>query len=118
MAERADVDESPDKVRARARTVCIVFPDASEKGEEGGRGTVGDVGGCASNNDCDGDSDSEGTGREVPGGGASETWREIRRSVWRLFWNQTVTERMSLREGNAVSMRRSARWERRRWRQR
>ena len=37
----------------------------------------------------------------------------MRRSVWRLFWNQTVTERMSLHDGNGrVSTRRNARWER------
>ena len=42
MAEN-DAIEFPDSVRVRARTVCIVLPDASEKGDEGGRGAGEDV---------------------------------------------------------------------------
>lgn len=76
VADSADAEELPESVRVRSRTVWIVFPDASEKGEEGGRG-MGD----------------DGVSCTVAG---SESWRCMRRSVWRLFWNQTVTERMSL----------------------
>ena len=66
-----------------------MFPDASENGEEGGRG-IGDdgVNGCECECDCKCERESCTVG--------SESWRCMRRSVWRLFWNHTVTERMSL----------------------
>ena len=37
-----EVEESPERVRARARTVWMVLPDASENGEDGGREAEGE----------------------------------------------------------------------------
>lgn len=76
VGDMADVEELPESVRVRARAVWMVFPDASEKGELGGREeVVGEEEGCKAD---------------------SESWRCMRRSVCRLFWNQTVTDRTSL----------------------
>ena len=62
MEEPTDVDQSSECVRVRARTVWMVFPDASEKGEDGGRRDVGDDCGCECQCDGDGDGGSNGPG--------------------------------------------------------
>ena len=37
-----EVEESPERVRVRARTVWMVLPEASENGEDGGREAEGE----------------------------------------------------------------------------
>ena len=74
--DAVDAIELLERVRARARAVWMVLPDASEKGEVGGRGE---------------------RGGSAVGTVGSESWRCSLRSVCRLFWNQMVTDRTSLR---------------------